>query len=161
MGSLARLADVPSMWSQATTKRPVVSWMPCPGPVAYHVQELRFTDSVISRGSLQVAPSSSLELTQTVRFACPWTTCSSPPAAGFMQKRRRTLPLRRSSTAHGFPQVKPGRETTRYEASQVLPESWLLRARMSMSPESLWESCRPSQKANTVPWDVASRAGMR
>ena len=59
------------MWSQGTTMRPVCSWMPWPGPVAYQVQSGCITVSVMLTGSLQVSPSSRLCVSQTVRLALP------------------------------------------------------------------------------------------
>src|SRR5581483_3803361 len=54
--------------SQGTSSRPLRSWMPTPGPVAYHVQPGFFTSFVISAGFAQVSPSSSLLVTHTVRL---------------------------------------------------------------------------------------------
>jgi hypothetical protein len=60
-------------WSHGTTRRPacgpLVSWMPTPGPVAYHRQSLRFASAVISSGLLQVAPSSADRLMNTRRLS--------------------------------------------------------------------------------------------
>src|SRR5215212_1155356 len=54
--------------SHGTRSRPLLSWMPTPGPVAYHVHSGFFTAFVISVGFAHVAPSSVLLVTQTVRL---------------------------------------------------------------------------------------------
>ena len=47
----------------ATTSRPLLSWMPTPGPVAYHVHSGFFTSFVISVGFAHVRPSSDRQST--------------------------------------------------------------------------------------------------
>src|SRR5262249_11548502 len=56
-----------ALWSHGTRSRPDFSWMPTPGPVAYHVHSGFLTSFVISTGLSQVAPSSVLFVTHTVR----------------------------------------------------------------------------------------------
>jgi len=86
--------------------------MPWPGPVAYHVQPGGLTAAVMSTGPAQVAPSSSLRVSHTVRGASPAQIRSSPPSARFWQKGNRMAPLAASTTGAGLPQVMPRRLTT-------------------------------------------------
>src|SRR5262245_61743420 len=49
-------ALVPRIWlSHGITSRPLLVWMPTPGPVAYQVQSGFLTSRVMSAGLLQVA----------------------------------------------------------------------------------------------------------
>src|SRR5688500_2498848 len=98
-------------WLHGMTSRPLCgprsSWMPTPGPVAYHVQPGRFTSLVISRGGDHVTPSSSLVVTQTVRvptlvLRLIWPSASSPRLWVLSST---TVPVRSSTTAHGLPHV--------------------------------------------------------
>src|SRR5689334_3736906 len=97
------------------TSLPLLSWTPTPGPVAYQDQFGFFTPRVISTGRVQVAPSSSLRVTQTVRVPLPVPptimACVSPPR--LWVSRSQTVPVRASRTGQGLPQVfAPSFQTT-------------------------------------------------
>src|SRR4051794_19711843 len=143
-----------SRWSQGMTSRPacgpVASWIPTPGPVAYQPQPGFLTDTVIVRGSVQVRPSSWLEVTRT-----SWL---------FRQKVSQIVPVVESTTGHGLPIAigcVPPSSGTSVVAPQVRPPSSLRRITMSMSPLSEAPVLRPSQKARSVPLGVTRSDGMR
>ena len=81
--------------------------MPTPGPVAYHVQSGRFTLAVISTGVDHVTPSSSLFIAQTVRLSAlvPAMMSFSPSVPRFWVVSSQTVPVFRSTTGHGLPNV--------------------------------------------------------
>src|SRR5689334_16003655 len=113
--------------SHGTTSRPPRAWMPTPGPVAYHVQSALLTSRVISTGRPHVRPSSSLFVTQTVRvpLAVPSRIFASvsPPRLCVMSSQ--TVPVLRSRTAQGLPQVLSPSSQTTWALPQVLPPSVL------------------------------------
>lgn len=69
----ATTADTPrrcSAWSQGATRRPLLSWMPAPGPVAYQLQSSALTVFVMFRGvshELEQSAPSNERITQTSR----------------------------------------------------------------------------------------------
>src|SRR5437867_12990264 len=127
--------------------------MPTPGPVAYHVQFSFFTLLVISLGFAQVAPSSVLLVTHTVRPALllPLTIADSESVPRLCVRRSQTVPGLASTTGHGLPQVFSASSQTTCGLLQVLPPSVLRFRSKSMSPASLPPALRPSQKARSVP----------
>src|SRR5687768_10645599 len=157
-------------WLQGITSRPLcgpcLSWMPTPGPVAYHVQSGRFTSLVILRGGDHVTPSSSLVVTQTVRvpLLVPRLICPSASSPRLCVLSRTTVPVRSSATAHGLPHVFfPSAQTT-VCSPNVFPPSVDRRITRLISPES---ACcphgvrRPSAKTSSVPFVVTTAEGMR
>jgi hypothetical protein len=152
--NITGLPSTASRWSQGMTRRPAssprASWMPTPGPVAYHVQPGALTDPVIVRGAAQVRPSSRLDVTRTSELS--------------RQKVSQTVPVVASTTGQGFPIVTgrvPPSSWTRVVGPQVRPPSSLRRSRRSMSPWSAGPAFRPSQKASSAPPGVTSSDGMR
>src|SRR5262245_38636310 len=101
-------AFVPAtLLSQGTTSRPLVGWMPTPGPVAYQVQSGFLTSLVISAGFSHVLPSSVLFVIQTVRvpLLVPSTICASVSRPKLCVRRSQIVPVLRSITGQGLPQV--------------------------------------------------------
>src|SRR5262249_15357410 len=139
------------------------SWMPTPGPVAYHVQSDRLTSLVISTGLDQVNPSSSLLATHTVRFPLlvPSTIFASVSVPKLWVRSSQMTPVLRSTTGHGLPQVSAPSSQTTCIGPHVLPPSVERLSTRSMSPVSLELFLRPSQNASRVPFDVTSSEGMR
>src|SRR5262249_30904729 len=137
--------------------------MPTPGPVAYHVQSGCFTSLVISTGLAQVAPSSVLFVAQTVRvpLLLPSTIIASVSVPRLCVNSSQTVPVVRSTTGHGLPQVCAPSSQTICAADQVLPPSWLRLSSRSMSPVSLRLFLRPSQNASKVPLGERIRLGIR
>src|SRR5262249_26202677 len=137
--------------------------MPTPGPVAYQVQSAFFTSLVISTGLLQVAPSSVLLLTQTVRE--PWLLPSRIIASVSLPRlwviSSQMVPVLASMTGQGLPQVFLPSSQTICDGCQVLPPSKLRLRRRSMSPASALLFLRPSQKASSVPLGETMREGLR
>ena len=135
--------------------------MPCVGPVAYQVHDGSFVVAVICRGAAQVRPSSFECVSHTVRGALPSVINPSGPAARFWQNGSQMVPVFRSTTGQGLPQVMSATVTTTWAALQVCPSSSLRRDSRSICPlsEELWR--RPSQNASTVPPALTTRAGMR
>jgi len=70
-------------------------------------------------------------------------------------------PVVRSTTGQGLPMVSGPWSATTVMGDQVRPLSRLRRNTMSMSPVSLREFRRPSQKASSEPFFVWMIAGMR
>ena len=155
---------MPWTWSQGITSRPLASWTPWHGPVAYQLQVGSLTSPVISRGSSQLSPSSRLQVTHTVRGALPSTIRFSGPSAKFLQNSSQTMPVSRSSTGAALPSVSgPVRTITRF-GSQLRPPSRLRRSTRSMSPESppitFGSLFLPSQIAKMAPLPVVSSVGV-
>ena len=148
-------------WSQAISSRPLRNWMPCPGPVAYHDQSRCFTAPVISRGSLQVAPSSPLEVTHTVSGAMSAEISGSSPSIRLRQNSSQMVPVSRSCTAAGLPLTQPSAVATTWVSPKLLPPSKLRRRNRSIWSVSRPVNLRASLKARMVPRSVVSRAGMR
>src|SRR5687768_6487485 len=99
--------------------------MPTPGPVAYQVQSGRLTLAVISTGVDHVAPSSRLLDAQTVRV--PWL---GPDGMSFSRSVPRfcvvssqIVPVRRSATGQGLPNVLGPLSATSSSGDHVLPPS--------------------------------------
>src|SRR5262252_8508381 len=112
--------------------------MPTPGPVAYHVHSGFFTSRVISTGFAQVAPSSVLLVTHTVRvpLLLPPTIAASLSVPRLWVMSNQMVPVFASTTGHGLPQVFASSQTT-CVLPHVLPPS-VLRLRMRlMSPAAL------------------------
>src|SRR5436190_12545415 len=95
-----------TLLSQGMRSRPLLSWMPTPGPVAYHVQSGFLTSFVISTGFAHVAPSSVDFVTQTVRvpLLLPSTICASVSAPRLCVISSQIVPVERSTTGQGLPQ---------------------------------------------------------
>src|ERR1700730_17311846 len=141
-------ALLPATWlSQGTTSRPLLSWMPTPGPVAYQVQFGFVTSLVISAGVLQVAPSSSLFVTHTVRgfLLVPLTiiVCVSLPMLCVISSQ--IVPVLASTTGQGLPHVLSPSSQTTCVLPQDLPPSKLRLRMRSISPASPRAVLRPSQ----------------
>ena len=135
--------------------------MPCPGPVAYQDQSGCFTAPVISRGSLQVAPSSSLEVAHTVRGAMPAEISGSSPSIRLRHNSSQMVPVSRSCTGAGLPLTHPSSLATTWISPKLPPPSKLRRRNRSIWSVSRPVNLRASLKARTVPRSVVSRAGMR
>jgi hypothetical protein len=152
------------VWLPGTTTRPVLSWIACPGVVAYQRHSGFFTCSVISFGLDQVTPSSSLYRTHTRRpsagFTLPRRMASSVAVAAERTWTSRTRPVSRTTGA-GLPARSVPLSAATVCGPQVRPPSVERRRTMSMWPWSLAESTRPSQNARRVPAAVATTAGMR
>src|SRR5215218_6850244 len=93
--------------SHGISSRPLLSWMPTPGPVAYHVHPGFLTSFVISTGFAHVAPSSSLLVIPTVRLPFPvlFTIFDSLSLPKLCVSSSQTVPVFASTTGHGLPQV--------------------------------------------------------
>src|SRR5262249_34515808 len=132
-------------------------------PVANQVQSGFFTSRVISTGLLQVWPSSLLWLTQTVRepLLLPSTICASVSLPRLWVSSSQIVPVLRSRTGQGLPQVLGPSSQTTSVGSQALPPSRLRFKIRSMSPASLRPCLRPSQKASTVPRAETITEGIR
>src|SRR5262245_18676234 len=145
------------------TSRPDFVWMPTPGPVAYHVHPSFLTCGVISTGLAQVAPSSVLFVTQAVRdpLLLPVAIFSSVSSPRLCVINSQIVPVARSTTGQGLPQVFLPSSQTTWVGCQVLPPSELRRSNRSMSPASPRPVLRPSQKASRVPLPETIRDGMR
>src|SRR5262245_32797988 len=137
--------------------------MPTPGPVAYQVQSGCLTSRVMSADLLQVAPSSSLFAIHTVRLPLlvPPTImdCVSLPRLCVISSKM--VPVFRSTTGHGLPQVLAPSFQTSCTLPHVLPPSWLRFTSRSMAPASPRPFLRPSQNASSTPLLVVINAGMR
>src|SRR5262245_22999642 len=149
--------------SHGITSRPLLVWMPTPGPVAYQLQSGFFTSRVMSAGLLQVAPSPSLFVIHTVRvpLLVPPTImdCVSLPRLCVIKSQ--TIPVFRSTTGHGLPQVLTPSFQTNCVLPHVLPPSWLRLTSRPMAPASPRPFLRPSQNASSTPFFVVINAGMR
>src|SRR5262245_39075829 len=130
--------------SHGTTSRPLWSRMPTPGPVAYQVHSALLTARVISTGSDQVAPSSVLFVTQTVRPPLPARVFASVSWPRLCVRRSQTVPVPRSTTGQGLPQVPSPRSQTTCVCCQVLPPPRLRLRSRSLSPLSPRPCLRPS-----------------
>src|SRR5262245_10525112 len=113
--------------SHGIRSRPLFSWMPTPGPVAYHVHSGFFTSFVISTGFAHVAPSSVLLLTHAVRvpLLLPPTMVASVSVPRLWVKSSHTVPVLVSITGHGLPQVFPASSQTTCILPHVFPPSVL------------------------------------
>src|SRR5262245_12348768 len=116
-----------SLLSHGISSRPLFSWMPTRGPVAYQVQSLCFVSRVISTVSLYVALSSVLLDTQTVRepLLVPSTIAASLSCPRLCVSSNQIVPVSRSTTGHGLPQVLLPSSQTTCILPQVLPPSVL------------------------------------
>src|SRR5689334_23194890 len=103
--------------------------MPTPGPVAYHVHSGFFTLAVISIGFDHVTPSSSLFKTHTVIPARlePAVISFSLSAARFCVVKSQSVPVLRSTTAHGLTHASGPLSPTTRTGDQVAPASVLRR----------------------------------
>src|SRR5260221_6106718 len=137
--------------------------MPAPGPVAYQRQSGFLTEDVISIGVDQVAPSSLLLISHTVRLAAvtPSTISASLGPPGLRVSSRKIAPLLRSTTMAGLPVVFPPSSSITCNGVHVVPLSKLRFITRSMSPLSPRPFLRPSQTAITVPFGVTIKDGMR
>src|SRR5512145_1518367 len=101
--------------------------MPTPGPVAYHVQSAFLTLALISFGSDHVTPSSLLCITQTVRppLLVPSRICDSLSSPRFRVVSSQIVPLSRSTTGQGLPNVPGPLSPIIFSADQVAPPSVL------------------------------------
>ena len=81
-----------------------------------------------------------------MRGALPSRIMLSGPSARFLQNGNQIVPVLLSTTGQGLPQVVAGSVTTVWVGSQVWPPSKLRFKIRSMSPVSLRECRRPSQK---------------
>src|ERR1043166_7773749 len=137
--------------------------MPTPGPVAYQVQSFLRTSFEMSIGFVQVVPSSVLLDTQTVRvpLALPDVRAASVSPPRFCVMSNQIVPVSRSTTGHGLPQVLPPSCQTTCVSNQVLPSSLLRRRSRSISPVSLRLFLRPSQNARTRPFLDTISEGIR
>src|SRR5678816_1789042 len=101
-------------WSHGITSRPSLSWMPTPGPVAYHVQFSGLTAALMFSGFDHVAPSSSLKHISTSREPGPdadlFFATELAPALRVSGSQRRLVV--RSRTGHGLPTVSAPSSTT-------------------------------------------------
>src|SRR5262245_58725593 len=115
-----------SVWSQGMSSRPLLSRTPQPGPVAYHVHFGSFTSLVISAGFDQVAPSSVLLVTQTVRVPLPVPSriLRSVSSPRLCVKSSQTVPAE-STTGQGLPTVLGPSSQTTWRCFQVAPPSRL------------------------------------
>ena len=149
------------MWSQGIMSLPlnfpVCTWMPLTGPVAYHVQSDFFTSFVISRAADQLMPSSVEDMTKTLRVSrlVPSTICGSWSVPRFQVDRRMILPVLRSTTGAGFPQVFPGSCRTTVKADHVLPLSTERLTTRLISPASPQPGRRARSRRISPerPWD--------
>jgi len=118
---------------------------------------------VISLGALQVRPSSRLEQTHAVRVpvAVPCTIAASRSSPRLWVSNNQTVPVTRSNTAQGLPQVFPPSSHTTWLGPQVRPPSLLRLSSKSTSALSLALARRPSQNASSAPDGVRSSAGIR
>src|SRR5262245_57945459 len=112
--------------------------MPFTGPVAYQPQSDSFTDVVISSGLVHVPPSSELWQIKTRRlsrmaFALICFSFIAPP---FQHVSSQMIPVVRSTTGVGFPQVFSASDQMSCCALQVLPPSVERFNNVSISPES-------------------------
>src|SRR5438067_1451526 len=137
--------------------------MPTPGPVAYQVQPGFLTSFVMSTGLVQVAPSSSLLHTQTVRdpLLLPATIMASVSLPRLCVMSSQIAPVRWSTTGQGLPQVLSPSSQTTCVLPHVLPPSELRLQRRSISPVSPRPFLRPSQKASSVPFFETISDGIR
>src|SRR5262245_34958079 len=99
--------------------------MPTPGPVAYRVQSGFLTSLVISTGFDHVAPSSVLCDTHAVRvlWLVPSTIFASVSLPRLCVNSSQTVPVVRSTTGQGLPQVLVPSSQTTCISPQVLPPS--------------------------------------
>src|SRR5437773_1395775 len=97
--------------------------MPTPGPVAYQVQFGFLTYLVMSVGLLQVAPSSSLRATQTVRvpLLVPASIIRCVSLPRLCVRSKTMAPVFASRTGQGLPQVLSASSHTTCVLAQVLP----------------------------------------
>src|SRR5438309_884480 len=127
MTCASRTLPPSDLLSHGIRSRPLLNWMPTPGPVAYHVHPGFFTSFVISTGFAQVRPSSSLLVTQTVRL--PWlfplTSFASVSRPRLCVINSQTVPVRASTTGHGLPQVLSASSQTTWALPHVFPPSAL------------------------------------
>src|SRR5687767_7060748 len=97
--------------------------MPTPGPVAYQRQSLCFVLSVMVFGGVQVTPSSMDELTQHSRepLLVPFLIASSRSAPRFRVISSQIVPVERSTTGQGLPQVLSASFQTTSSLPHVFP----------------------------------------
>ena len=115
-------ADAPEVRSIRRRRKGLIARVEAQAAVgAFHavqVQPGHFTCAVISRGSLQVAPSSLLEVIHTSRGASPSRISASPACAAsgssrrLRQKGSQMVPVSRSCTGAGSPLTQPSSDTT-------------------------------------------------
>src|SRR5262245_38564415 len=120
-----RVLPLSALLSHGMTSRPSFVWMPTPGPVAYQVHFGCLVVAVISTGLAQVTPSSSLLVIQTLRvpLLVPSTICDSLSSPRLCVSGSQMVPVARSTTGHGLPQVLPPSSQTTWRGCQVLPPS--------------------------------------
>jgi len=137
--------------------------MPAPGPVAYQVQLVCLVVAVICVAALQLSPSLSdrSRNTRRVSVLVPAMIMDSLSVPRFQVLKSQMVPVTRSTTGAGLPQVFAPSLQTRMAGPQVAPLSAERRTSRSMSPVSEAEFLRPSQKASRVPLVVRTRAGIR
>ena len=150
-------------WFPGITRRPVLVWIPTPGPVAYHVQSACFTLAVMSTGADHVTPSSVLRNTATDRPAwlVPAMMSFSRSVPRFCVVSSQMVPVVRSTTGQGLPKVFGPLSPTTWSGDHVWPPSRLRFSTRSMSPASPPPSRLASAKASSVPRAVAMTDGMR
>src|SRR5678810_151311 len=109
--------------------------MPTPGPVANQVQSGCFTCLEISIALSQVKPSSALLEIQTVRepLLVPSTIADSLSSPRLCVSRSQIVPLSRSTTGQGLPQVLAPSSHTICIGCHDLPPSRLRRRTRSIS----------------------------
>src|SRR5688500_1502496 len=99
--------------------------MPIPGPVAYQPHAGSFTTLVMLRGADQVAPSSALEVTHTVRV--PWLLFAVISASRSLPMlcviNSQMVSVNRSTTGQGLPHVLGPSSQTIDCLDHVLPPS--------------------------------------
>src|SRR5262245_13344513 len=127
--------------------------MPTPGPVAYHVHPDPLTLVVISTGADQVTPSSVVFMTHTVRLPAlvPAMMSFSRSVPAFCVDSNHIVPVARSITGHGFPNVFGPLSPITFNGDQVAPPSVLRLSTRSMSPASAALLRRASANASKAP----------